>query len=197
MHRFRVSAPVRYWKPVQTGIEEDDDTAVVRTLGQCRETEVLGEGERLRRPLSPHLSARFNGSRIAVDSLVTLAAAQPASDRWIVEGAGGLLVPLNDQELVADLIARLVLPVIIVARSALGTINHTLLTLDALRARALDPIGVLMVGEINRENRLAIEAYGRVPVLGEIPPLNPLTPLSVKKAAGQLDSEGVLAECFA
>jgi len=197
MHRFRGTARIRYWKPVQTGIEADDDTAVVRALGRCSDLELLDDGIRLRRPLSPHLAARLSGSRISIDALAKVAAAQPAADRWIVEGAGGLLVPLDERELMADLIARLALPVVVVARTRLGTINHTLLTLEGLRARSLHPIGVLMVGVPNAANRLASETYGRVPVLGEIPVIHPLTDVSLKEAALLIDSQGALAECFA
>jgi dethiobiotin synthetase len=92
-----------------------------------------------------------------------------------VEGAGGVLVPLNDREMMIDLMARLALPVIVVARSGLGTINHTLLTLEALAARRLTVAGVVMNGPLDPSNRAAIETYGRVAVIGELPPLEPLT----------------------
>jgi dethiobiotin synthetase len=93
---------------------------------------------------------------------------------WIVEGAGGVLVPLNARELMIDLIGRLQLPVIVAARSGLGTINHTTLTLEALRSRQIAVAGVIMIGEPNAENRAAIERYARVRVLGELPILQPL-----------------------
>jgi malonyl-CoA O-methyltransferase len=116
---------------------------------------------------------------------------------WIVEGAGGALVPLNDTELMADLMRSLLLPVVIVARSELGTINHTLLTLEALRARKLCVAGVVMVGKPDRDNREAIEHYGRVSVLGEMPLLDPLNAAAVRRwAAAELDPYGRLAEFF-
>ena len=98
---------------------------------------------------------------------------------WIVEGAGGLLVPVNESQMTADWIAYLALPVLVVARSGLGTINHTLLTLEALRARRLRVTGVMMIGEPNAENRAAIEQYGHVPVVAEMPFLTPLDPGSL------------------
>jgi dethiobiotin synthetase len=96
----------------------------------------------------------------------------------------------------ADLMARLGLPAVVVARSRLGTINHTLLTLEALRGRMIPVAGVIMVGEKNAENRLAIEHYGRVAVIGELPMLTHLTPGSLQEIAVSLDPEGSLREWF-
>ncbi len=195
MRRFRRSAPLRYWKPIQTGIERDDDTATVRRLAACRRREILDEGVRLPRPVSPHLAARLAGRPIELPSILEVAARQPASDRWIVEGAGGVLVPVNDSSLMIDLIARLELPAVIVARSTLGTINHTLLTIRALRDRAIAIAGVVIVGPHHTDNRLAIETYGRVKVVGELQRLRPLTSDALGKwAATALDTDGRLLE---
>jgi dethiobiotin synthase len=187
MHRYRPVARVRYWKPVQTGIECDDDTAVVESLGACGREELLREGIRLRHPLSPHLSARLEGVTISIDELAAIASAQSLSDRWIVEGAGGALVPLNDRELMVDLIARLDLSVVVVSRTTLGTINHTLLTLEALRTRGIEVAGVLLVGDSHPNNRDAIERYGRVEILGELPMIDPLTPAALKRSEQTID----------
>jgi len=203
MHRYRRlgSGPdsariaMRYWKPVQTGIERADDTREVRRLGSCSPREILLDGVRLRRPLSPHLAARLSGVTISVATLLEAIARQPPSSRWIVEGAGGALVPLNKSELMTDLMVRLALPVLVVARSRLGTINHTLLTLEALAARALVVAGVVMVGGQNLENRRAIEMYGGVGVIGELPRLDPLTPRALARwAVTDLDAAGRLQE---
>ncbi len=166
MCRYRRVMPVRYWKPVQTGFPEDDDTAVVRKLATCTESEIHDCGIRLPRPLSPHLSARLAAARIDIASIRKMAASGAG---WIVEGAGGVLVPLNDAELMIDLISALGLAAVIAARSSLGTINHTLLSLEALRARSIPIAGVVMIGEADPENRRAIEAHGDVVVLGEMP----------------------------
>jgi dethiobiotin synthase len=189
MHRLRPSGPMRYWKPVQTGIEEDDDTATVRRLGACGDTEVFDDGVRLPRPLSPHASARLAGVTIAIDDIVHRVAGQASPPTWIVEGAGGVLVPLNDRELMIDLMVRLALPVVVVSRSGLGTINHTLLTLEALAARRLAVAGVVMNGPLDPSNRAAIETYGHVPVIGELPPLDPLSAdtLSARAQTFRLD----------
>jgi dethiobiotin synthase len=175
MIRLRSDGPVSYWKPIQTGIEEDDDTATVAALASCATGELLTGGIRLRRPLSPHLSARLSGTTIDLDSLVEIFNHALASTQLVVEGAGGALVPINERELMIDLMARLQLPVVVVARSTLGTINHTLLTLDALRRRSLAIAGVVMVGPPNEENRKAVEQYGCVRVAGEMPIFDPLT----------------------
>ena len=183
---LRQSGDVGYWKPVQTGIEEDDDTAEVRRLARCADEEVADLGIRLPRPLSPHLSARLAGTRICVGDALAIYR-RLANDRfWVVEGAGGLLVPLNDSETMADLIAAVGLPAVIASRSGLGTINHTLLTVRELRARELPIAGVVMVGEPNPPNREAIERYGEVEVLGEVPVLRPLGPGPVEQLAGGL-----------
>jgi dethiobiotin synthetase len=117
----------------------------------------------------------MNCTRIDVAAVARLLPDE-RSARWIVEGAGGALVPVNESELMTDLMVRFALPVIVVSRSTLGTINHTLLTIEALRRRSLEVAGVIMAGPLNRENRLAIERHGDVHVIGEMPPFDPLTP---------------------
>jgi dethiobiotin synthetase len=165
---------VCYWKPVQTGIETDDDTREVNRLANCQESEIYNAGYRLEKPLSPHLSARLANVRIEISNLLEIWNNAPDNRFWIIEGAGGVFVPLNETELIIDLMAKLNLPVIIAARSGLGTINHTLLTLEALRNRNLQVFGVIMNGEPNLENKKAIEHYGRVKVIGELPHLEKL-----------------------
>lgn len=198
MARYRAEAPLRYWKPIQTGIEQDDDSAEVARLAGAgtglrpRHDEILPSGARLPRPVSPHLAARLAGTRITVRSLVEQLD-DDEETRWIVEGAGGVLVPINERETMADLIGALDLPVLVAARSTLGTINHTLMTIEVLRRRMLRVAGVVMVGEPNDENRLAIERYGAVEVLGQMPRFDPLTPESIERwAAEEFDRSGVL-----
>jgi len=196
MHRYRSTARLRYWKPIQTGIERDDDTAVVRDLGSCSDEELLDDGIRLSGPVSPHLAAELNQTEIHIHEVVQQLDAFP-STRWIIEGAGGVLVPLNDSELMIDLMRLLQLPVLLVSRAELGTINHTLLTLEALRARTLHVAGVVMVGVRNASNRQAIEHYGNVAVLGEFPELPTLSPEAVARwASAELDPGGCLQSCF-
>lgn len=166
-------------------------------MGTCPHPEVFDCGVRLLGALSPHLAARLNNQPIEIDAVLNLVTGESSSDRWIVEGAGGVLVPVNDSELMVDLMSRLRLPVVVVARTTLGTINHTLLTIDALRARSLEVAGVLMIGDRNRDNRDAIESYGRVPILGEMPMFNPLTPDLLKRwSMTKLDPAGFLTAHF-
>jgi dethiobiotin synthase len=195
MHRCRLGAkrPVRYWKPIQTGIETDDDTAEVARLGQCAGRELLKDGVRLERPLSPHLAARLSNQRISLDAVMRPIDNEPEAATWIVEGAGGVLVPINDTVLMIDLMERLALPVVVVTRTSLGTINHTLLTIGALKARSMTVAGVLLVGEPNADNRDAIATYGDVRILGEMPRFDPLTPEALGDwARTQLDPGGAL-----
>ena len=193
LHRYRALVPLRYWKPIQTGIEEDDDTETVRRLGGCREQELFTQGIRLPKPVSPHLAAQWAGVTIDLRELAALWVSNEAVG--IVEGAGGLLVPVNESETMADWIGVLGMPVLVVARSGLGTLNHTLLTLEALRARSLWAAGVLMIGDANVENRAAIQHYGDVPVVGHMPMMLPLDCASLAEwSATQLDPAGLLLE---
>jgi dethiobiotin synthetase len=183
MHTYRRHHDLHYYKPIQTGIEVDDDAQVVQTLGLCPEHEICRRGARLAKPLSPHLSARLAGTRLEIDSL-----ANPLTDApgrfWIVEGAGGVLVPLNERELMIDFMCALSLPVVVVARTGLGTINHTLLTLTALRARKLAIHSVVMVGEPNPDNLEAIKHYGDVSHVFHMPIFTPPTSQALQDWAG-------------
>jgi dethiobiotin synthetase len=113
-------------------------------------------------------------------------ARRPSDKEMVIEGAGGLLVPLNEKDLMIDLIAALGTPVVLVTRSGLGTINHTLLSLEALKARSIPLLGVVMVGPSNRSNRQAIAFYGGVRILGEIPHLETLDRTSLIEAGRHL-----------
>lgn len=175
LHRYRESATLRYWKPIQTGIEQDDDTREVGRLTHAGPAELRVDGVRLSRPISPHAAAHASGSRIEVASLLDTVRASQESVGWIVEGAGGVLVPINERETMADLIVALAMPAVVAARTALGTINHTLLTLEALRRRSVAVAGIVLVGVPDPIAREAIETYGMAPVVGEMPHFDPLT----------------------
>jgi dethiobiotin synthetase len=154
-----------YWKPIQTGTEVDSDSSTVRLLTGLAAKKILPEAYQFAPPVSPHLAARRAGVRIDLAKINL-----PAGDGpLIVEGAGGVLVPVNERELMVDLMRQLGLPVLLAARSSLGTINHTTLSLAALRNAGVEVAGVVMIGAPNAENRAAIEEYGKVRVVGEIP----------------------------
>jgi dethiobiotin synthetase len=159
-----------YWKPVQTGAVEGTDRESVRTWTEATEEQLPLERYRFDPPVSPHLASREVGVRVALDDFEFPAA--PPGRKWIVEGAGGVMVPLNERDLMRDLMRRIGFPVIIAARTALGTINHTLLTLAALREARLPICGVALVGDENIENHRAIEHYGEVRLIGRIPILD-------------------------
>ena len=156
----------RYWKPVQTGADDGaaDSDFVRAWIGADR---VLPEGCVFGQPLAPEEAARLENRSVDTDSL--LRAEAEISGPLIVEGAGGVLVPLNKQYLTVDLIARMRMPAIVAARTTLGTINHTLLTLEALRSRGVTVAGVALIGDENAANWSAIERHGRVRVIGRIP----------------------------
>jgi len=152
-----------YWKPIQSGTTNPTDSEVI--AGWIGGQRVIPEAYRLSQPLSPHLSARLDGCRIRLDRIDLPRLSGPL----VVEGAGGVFVPLNDHDLMIDLMIRLGLPVIVAARSGLGTINHTLLTLDRMKTGPLDVMGVVLIGALNPENVKAIERFGSAPVIGQIP----------------------------
>jgi dethiobiotin synthase len=158
-----------YWKPVQTGAQDGTDRESVRVWAGVDDEQLLPECYLLDRPVSPHLAAREAGVRISLNSIELPDTS--AGGKLIVEGAGGVMVPINDRELMRDLMKHLGLPVIIASRTVLGTINHTLLTVGALREAGLKIRGVVMIGDENFENRRAIEHYGNVSVIGQIPVL--------------------------
>ena len=174
-----------YWKPVQSGLEEGADTAWVRRATGLPDSHFAPETYRLQRPLSPHAAAALEGVRIELEQFHPPELARSAP--LVVEGAGGIMVPLNDQHTMLDLMKRLGFPVLLVARSTLGTINHTLLSLEQMRRHGLEVVGVVLNGLLNPGNREAIEHFGQVAVIAEIEPLE------------KIDSQvltGVFARCF-
>lgn len=171
-----------YWKPVQAGLEEETDSEIVARLAGV---EVLPEAYRLVTACSPHRAAEIDGVAIDLERLA------PPPGRVVIEGAGGALVPVTRELLFADLFARWGLPVVIVARTALGTINHSLLTIEALRARGLMVAGMLFSGEEVADSQATICAIGKMRSLGRLPVLDPLTPARLREAAGTLDLAGL------
>ncbi|OBX19099.1 dethiobiotin synthase [Erythrobacter sp. QSSC1-22B] len=166
-----------YWKPVQAGIEDGSDRDRVASLSGLPTARILPEAYRLTTPCSPHEAAARDG--VAIDtSLLEPPAARPL----VIEGAGGVLVPLTDEVLFADVFARWRLPAIIVARTGLGTINHSLLTIEALRTRGVPILGIAFVGDGNEESESAIVRIGGVRRLGRLPLLDPLTRDSLSSA---------------
>ena len=150
-----------YFKPVQTGCESGTDSDTLRTLTSAR---IHPEIYCYAGAFSPHVSAALHGEEILSRKI-----ALPIEKNLIVEGAGGVLVPLNSDVLLIDLIRQLQLPVIVVASSTLGTINHTLLSLEALHHRSIPVLGVIVNGPQNSQNVAAIEKYGQTEILAVFP----------------------------
>jgi dethiobiotin synthase len=172
-----------YWKPVQTGTATgDDDTATATALAAIPADRVAPPAYTFGAPLSPHAAAEREGGRIDLATIQLPVGLDPI----VVEGAGGVLVPLNAREFMIDLMAQLALPIVLVARGTLGTINHTLLSLAALRARALSIAGVVMNGPPDIGNRTAIEQFGQVRVLAELPRVEPLDAAAVARLAARI-----------
>ena len=169
-----------YWKPVQSGTVEGTDTATVRAIAGLAAEHCLPEAYSLRQPLSPHEAAEFDGVRI--DPARLALPDIPEDEPLVVEGAGGIMVPLAPGLLTLDFMRALALPVLVVARSGLGTINHTLLTVQAIRHAGLEVAGVIMNGPRKPANRQAIEDFGGARVLAELEPLAELTPESLRRA---------------
>jgi dethiobiotin synthase len=172
-----------YWKPVQAGNHPETDSAIVRRLSGASPERILSEAYLLPEPIAPHEAARRAGTAIDMAKLVP----PPCHGPLVVEGAGGLLVPLNDKAYVIDLASELHLPIILVARSTLGTINHTLLSLEAIRRRGLPLAGVVVNGPETPHNRAAIERYGQVEIIAEVPWLDQLTQSALMAIQPELD----------
>ncbi|NOX25627.1 MAG: dethiobiotin synthase [Deltaproteobacteria bacterium] len=174
----------KYWKPVQCGLLEATDTEVIKNITGLHDGHFLPEKYRLPVSASPHISAAAANVTIDMESLRLPA----GTGDLLVEGAGGLLVPLNARFMMIDLLKLLGLPVLLVARSGLGTINHTLLSLAALRDRDVEVLGVVLNGAKakHQQNRRAIEYYGKVQVIAELEPLTWLTPVSIMTAFKEL-----------
>lgn len=166
-----------YWKPVQSGLDEGADKDAVARLADLAPDRILPEAYRLTEPLSPHRAAELDGVTIDPDRLTL-----PPQRPLVVEGAGGALVPVTRTLLYADVFAHWGLPVIVVARTALGTINHSLLTFEALRARGITIHGVAFVGEANEDSEATIAQIGQVRRLGRLPLLPDLAALALAAA---------------
>lgn len=169
-----------YWKPVQAGLDDGADRDHVARLAGVPAANVLPEAYRLNTPCSPHRAAEIDGVVIDLAQL-----SLPHVRPLVVEGAGGALVPVTRNTTYADVFAWWNLPVIVVARTALGTINHSLLTFEALRARGLTIHGVAFVGDANDDSETTICAMGEVKRLGRLPLLDHLDAASLASAFAQ------------
>ena len=167
-----------YWKPVQSGIEEETDTEAVLRMTGLPADRALPEAYRLASPLSPDQSARIDGVTIDAARLGLPDVPRPL----VVEGAGGLMVPLSDDLLQIDQFASWGLPLLLAVRSGLGTLNHTLLSVEALGRRRIPALGIVMIGPRNEGNIGSLARWCDIPVVGTLPSLEALTPASLADA---------------
>ncbi|MEC3909848.1 dethiobiotin synthase [Sphingobium sp. CR2-8] len=167
-----------YWKPIQAGVDPEGDKETVAALSGLPPTQILPEAFRLLTPASPHLAARIDGVSIDLDRL----ALPDVEGPLVVEGAGGVLVPISETLLMADLFAHWGQPVILCARTGLGTINHSLLSIEALRSRGVSIVGIAFIGEAHAENERIIPQLAGVRSLGRLPHLDRVDPPSLAAA---------------
>ncbi|MBD2754888.1 dethiobiotin synthase [Spirosoma validum] len=176
-----------YWKPVQSGALTDSDTNTVRELVRNPVSQFHAEAYRLTQPLSPHAAAELDGITIEPE-VITL----PQTDNaLVVELAGGLLVPLNRTYLNIDLVQQLDLPVVLVSRNYLGSINHTLLSVEACRSRKIEILGIIFNGASNPATEDFILAYTTLPCIARIGQEGQITPEIINKYASLIDLEAI------
>jgi dethiobiotin synthetase len=171
-----------YWKPVQSGDLHWTDTMKVQSLISNTKSVFHPERHRLNAPLSPHASAALDGVQIKLSDFIL----PQTSNHLVVEGAGGLMVPLNEHDVLLDLIQQLQIPVILVSRNYLGSINHTLLSFEALKHRNIPIAGIVFNGEPNPASESFIENYTQLPVLFRVGNLEEITPESIRDVVKQL-----------
>jgi len=162
-----------YWKPIQSGLEEETDSEVVARLARVP---IYPEAWRLATPASPHFAAEVDGVIIDPDALI------PPPGDLLIEGAGGALVPVTRTCLYADLFARWQIPAIVCARTGLGTINHSLLTIEALRVRGVPLHGLAFIGDPVEDSEAILAQLGKTRRLGRLPIIDPLTPETLAEA---------------
>lgn len=168
-----------YWKPIQAGRDPISDTEFVMKATGLPEDHFHQESFDLTEPMSPHAAAEIDGVSIRFDDIHE---PETNHEHLIIEGAGGLIVPINDDQYVIDLITHFGYPVLLVAKSGLGTLNHTLLSLEAMRNRDISVFGVVLVGDRHDSNEKTIIKYGNVQRLFRLPILPDLKPKTVSAA---------------
>lgn len=167
-----------YWKPIQAGLDDETDTEIVRRLAELPEERVLPEVYRLTLPASPHRAAEHDGVELDPSKL-----SPPTVDRTLlIELAGGLAVPITNRLLQIDMLEVWKRPVVLCAATRLGTINHSLLSIEALKRRAIPVLGVAFIGDENTNTEQTVCRFGGVKRLGRLPRLDPLEPRALHEA---------------
>lgn len=167
-----------YWKPIQAGLSGETDSECVKRLAELDDSRIIPEAYRLNTPASPHHAAEIDNIEIDVARLAPPATSRPL----VIELAGGLAVPLTRRDLQIDVVAQWKRPVILCASTRLGTINHSLLAIQALKLRAVPILGIAFIGNENADSQKTICAFGGVKQLGRLPRLDALTPDALQSA---------------
>ncbi len=170
-----------YWKPIQCGITESVDTKHVQTLTTLPEERFFPEQHIFSQPFSPHRAAELDETQVDMAKLSDKSAIPECDGTLLIEGAGGLMVPLTRKNLQINLYKRWKIPVILCARTGLGTINHTLLSLEALWARRIPIKGIAFIGDENEDTIRTIKEFSNVTILGRLPIMDLMSEQSLLK----------------
>jgi len=171
-----------YWKPIQSGDLDNSDTAHVRSLVSNNKTIIHPEAYRLTQPFSPHKSAIIDGIQIDPEQIVL----PETNNQLIIEGAGGLMVPLNENFLIIDLIKKLDAEVILVSKNYLGSINHTLLSVEILKMRKIKINRIVFCGDQDLSSEKVISSYSKCDII-RVPYFGQLNSYNIRKFADDLD----------
>ncbi len=169
-----------YWKPLQSGIVNGVDTKRVQDLTNLGDDRFLPERYIFSEPLSPHRAAELDDVQVDMDALKDVSVIPYCDGDLIIEGAGGLMVPVTRQNLQINLYKRWDIPLILCARTGLGTINHTLLSIEALQARGMTLHGIAFIGEENADNMRTIGEFSGAKIFGRLPLLDHLDDTSLR-----------------
>jgi dethiobiotin synthetase len=167
-----------YWKPIQAGDLNNTDSMKVSQWVDNTISTIHPEAYRLTQPMSPHTAAERDGININLKDIISA----ETTRNLIIEGAGGLMVPLNKNDLVVDMISHFQAEAVLVSRHYLGSINHTILSIEALRSRNIPITGIIFNGDDNRDTESIIKSVCAVPILGRIPDIDNLNQHSIKDA---------------
>lgn len=167
-----------YWKPIQSGVEGGVDTKTVQKLTALPAEQFFPESYIFNEPLSPHRAAELDGVHVDLDQIEI----PECKGTLLIEGAGGLNVPVTRTTLLTDIFEMWRIPVILCARTSLGTINHTLLSVEALKNRGIPIHGIAFIGDDNPDNIRTIGEFSGVKILGRLPRLDALNSATLAQA---------------
>ena len=172
-----------YWKPIQSGDLDNSDSYKVKKLITNKISKIHPEFHGLSAPISPHAAAKLDKIKINISNINV----PITKNHLIIEGAGGIFVPLNDKEIILDLILKINCEVIIVSKNYLGSINHTLLTINALKEKKIKIKGLYFTGEKNLESETIIKKMGKIKILGKIPYIDKINSIKINEIAKKIN----------